>query len=416
MPIETIQFRDLKRQYQKLKNEIDQRINTVIASSRFINGPQVKELESVLAEYTGRKHCITCANGTDAISIALMAYGVGEGDAVFVPDFTFFSTGECPATLGATPVFVDVLPSTYNIDAQSLEKEIEKVIAEGALIPKAVIAVDLFGQPFDYSRIREVCDRYRLLLLEDAAQGFGGSYTLHKKTSVFNEEFKAGTALRACKLGQISATSFFPAKPFGCYGDGGAIFTDDDRVDKLCRSIAVHGKDTESLDDPNAKYNNVRLGMNSRLDTLQAAILLAKFPCFQNFELEKVNWAADIYTRQLSGIEGLKLPALEAGCFSSWAQYTIQLPSKVDRYKIQSKLNSQGIPTNIYYSKPMHKQRAFESTRSPIADCAVTEKLCSTVLCLPIHPYLEETEVEYIAKKVKDSIVEESSRSICKKL
>jgi len=219
----SIEFRDLKRQRNYIKEAVDARIQSVIESSHFISGPEVKELEKKLAEYTGRKHCITCANGTDAISIALFSAGIGVGDAVFVPDFTFFSSGECPATCGATPIFVDVSMDTYNISVSSLERAIETVISQGNLRPAAVVAVDLFGRPFDYERVSAICEKYGLLLLEDAAQGFGGAYTCSD-----------GTKKMAGSLGNISTTSFFPAKPLGCYGDGGAIFTDDDNLATLC--------------------------------------------------------------------------------------------------------------------------------------------------------------------------------------
>ena len=388
----SIEFRDLKRQYENIRDEVDKRIAKVISESHFISGPEVKELEKELANYVGRKHCITCANGTDAISIALLAAGIGEGDAVFVPDFTFFSSGECPATIGATPIFVDVNVDTYNISAVSLEVAIEKVIEEGQLTPKAVVAVDLFGQPFDYEEIKAICDKYNLILLEDAAQGFGGEYTM-----------KNGDRKKAGKLGTISTTSFFPAKPLGCYGDGGAIFTDDDNLATLCRSIAVHGKDMEHPDDPNAKYNNIRLGMNSRLDTIQAAVLLAKFPKFTSFELEMVNRVANRYNEKLANITELGLPIIPNGYYSSWAQYTIRLPKGVNRVEIQRKLREEGIPTNVYYIKPMHRQGAFAGTRSGEAYCPNTEKLCEEVLCLPIHPYLTDLEI--------DSIVDELIKS-----
>lgn len=396
----TIQFRDLRRQYNAIKPSIDEKIEEVISSARFISGPEVKELEHTLASYVGVGHCISCANGTDAISIALLAHGVGLGDAVFVPDFTFFSSGECPATVGATPVFVDVLSSTYNIDPVSLETSIKKVLDEGVLKPRAVIAVDLFGQPFDVEAVRLICDKYGLLLLEDAAQGFGGSYT-----------DKLGHNNMACSIGDIATTSFFPAKPLGCYGDGGAIFTNDDKIALLCRSIAVHGKDTQNLEDPNAKYNNIRLGMNSRLDTLQAGIILAKFDTFKDRELDAINHVAHMYSSMLSDIKGLKVPVIKEGMYSSWAQYTVQLPKEVDRGVVQRKLKEAGIPTNIYYIKPMHLQEAFTDTRSAIADCPVTENLCKTVLCLPIHPYLEDREVELIACKLKQ-IVEDIEEQI----
>lgn len=388
----SIRFRDLQRQYEYYKTTIDERVAGVINGTHFISGPEVKELEAVLADYVEVKHCITCANGTDAITIALKAHGVGSGDAVFVPDFTFFSSGECPALVGATPIFVDVSPTTYNMAPLSLETAVEKVIADGQLKPSVVIAVDLFGLPFDVDAIRTICDRYGMLLLEDAAQGFGGAYV--------SENGKKMT----CSLGEIATTSFFPAKPFGCYGDGGAIFTNDDEIDLLCRSLAVHGKDTQNLDDPNAKYNNIRLGFNSRLDTLQAAVLLAKFPTFRDEELEKVNHVANLYSQKLSSVKGLIVPRLSENYYSSWAQYTIQLPDGVNRLKLQNALKEDGIPTNIYYIRPMHLQRAFEHTRSSVADCPVTEELCQKVLCLPIHPYLTDDEVEYISNKLKSHL------------
>ncbi len=385
-----LQFRDLHRQYEHIREKIDEKIAGVVTSGHFISGPEVKELELILADYVGVKHCISCANGTDAITIALMAHNVGERDAVFVPDFTFFSSGECPAITGATPIFVDVLQDTYNMDPKSLETAIQKVHEEGQLIPKAVIAVDLFGQPFDVSSIKKICEKYNLLLLEDGAQGFGGSYmdTL-------------GQRHMACSIGDIATTSFFPAKPLGCYGDGGAIFTNDDNIALLCRSIAVHGKDMQNLDDPNAKYNNIRLGMNSRLDTLQAGVLLGKFQVFRDEELDAVNHVAMLYSARLSEVSGLTVPVVKDGMYSSWAQYTIQLPDGVDRIAIQKVLKADGIPTNIYYIKPMHLQGAFEGSRSSWADCPTTEKLCKSVLCLPIHPYLTDEEVGFVTEKLK---------------
>lgn len=389
----TIQFRDLKRQYDNIKEAIDGNIQSVIENTHFISGSEVKRLESILADYVGRRYCITCANGTDAISIALFAAGIGHGDAVFVPDFTFFSSGECPATCGATPIFVDVEKDTYNISVSSLIASIERIIIEGELHPAAVVAVDLFGQPFDYDAVKAVCDKYDLLLLEDAAQGFGGRYTCTD-----------GTVKMAGSLGRISTTSFFPAKPFGCYGDGGAIFTDDDELATACRSIAVHGKDMSHPDDPNAKYNNTRLGMNSRLDTIQAGVLMAKFPVFRDEELDSVNKFAGRYADLLSDAVGITLPIIANKYYSSWAQYTIQLSEGTDRSEIQNELKKFGIPTNIYYPKPMHTQGAFIGTRSAEADCPVTEELCSSVLCLPIHPYLEDEEMEFIAEKLKEAI------------
>lgn len=374
-----MEFRDLKKQYLKLKKNIDRSIAEVLSSAHFISGSEVTALEKELASYAGVSHCISCGNGTDAISIALMSHGIGPGDAVFVPDFTFFSSGECPASVGATPVFTDIKRDTYNMDPASLECAVEKVIKDGRLTPKAVVAVDLFGLPADYSAIREICKRHGMLLLEDGAQGFGG---------------RIGSR-RACSFGDISTTSFFPAKPLGCYGDGGAVFTDDEHIADLCRSIAVHGKNADD------KYDNVRIGMNSRLDTLQAAVLMVRLRAFQEYELDAVNRAAAMYTERLSGISGLVTPVVPDGFYSSWAQYTVQLPKGADRSKIQNRLKQAGIPTNIYYVKPMHKQGAFAGTYSAAADCPVTEELCNRVLCLPIHPYLEEKEIEEVADNLK---------------
>lgn len=376
-----MEFRDLKTQYLTLKDEIDKEISGVLSSARFISGPKVEELEKKLAEYVGVKHCITCANGTDAITLALMAMDIGEGDAVFVPDFTFFSSGECPALQGATPVFVDVEKNTYNLDPAELERSIKKVAAEGIYMPKAVVAVDLFGLPADYARIRAICDKYGLLLIEDGAQGFGGSINGRK----------------ACSFGDISTTSFFPAKPLGCYGDGGAVFTDDDGYASYIRSICVHGKSGED------KYNNIRIGMNSRLDAVQAAVLIHKLKAFKGYELEDVNKAAASYTELLADA-GLVLPLVPEGFVSSWAQYTVQIPEGKDRSGIQAKLKESGIPTMVYYMKPMHTQGAFEGMDSASAECPVTDKLCKTVLSLPIHPYISEGNIELVVEKLREAL------------
>lgn len=382
-----MQFRDLPKQYEVLKSQIDTKMMSVVASAHFISGPEVKELEKALAEYVGVKHCITCANGTDAITIAMRAWGVGKGDAVFVPDFTFFSSGECPADEGATTIYVDVDERTYNIDPVKLEEAVQKVIAEGKYKPKAVVAVDLFGLPADYPAIKEICKKYELLLLEDGAQGFGGSID----------------GKLACSFGDISTTSFFPAKPLGCYGDGGAIFTDNDEWADLIRSFCVHGKDTSNPNDPNAKYNNIRIGKNSRLDTIQAAILLPKFKAFVEYELTDVNKVAGWYTEGLKGTS-LVLPEIKEGYYSSWAQYTIQLPYGVDRKELQAKLKTVGIPSMVYYAKPMHLQGAFAGTDSANADCPVTEKLCATVLSLPLDPYKTKEEVDLVVSELKKAI------------
>ena len=379
-----IPFRDLQKQYEALKPRIDAGIAEVIRSARFISGPQVGELEKELAAYVGAKHCVTCANGTDAITIGLMTWDIGAGDAVFVPDFTFFSSGECPAFAGAMPIFVDVDAHTYNLDPEKLETAVQQVKAEGKYTPKAVVAVDLFGLPANYDAIRPICEKYGLLLLEDGAQGFGGS--LHGK--------------KACSFGDISTTSFFPAKPLGCYGDGGAIFTDNDAWADKIRSLCVHGKDTSHPNDPNAKYNNVRIGMNSRLDTLQAAILLPKLEAFREYELDAVNRAAAWYTEALQDT-GLVLPEIAHGYVSSWAQYTVQLPVSVNRAALQKALREQGIPTMVYYPKPMHTQGAFSATDSEKADCFVTQRLCASVLSLPMHPYLDRDITKHITDVLK---------------
>lgn len=376
-----MEFRDLKQQYQVLKEEIDAGVIAAMASAQYISGPQVKELEQKLAEYVGVKHCISCANGTDAITLALKAWNVGKGDAVFVPDLTFFSSGECPACEGATPIFVDVDERTFNMDPAKLEEAILKVKAEGKYTPKVVITVDLFGLPADYIAIKPICEKYGLYLMEDGAQGFGG---------------KIGDKV-ACSFGDISTTSFFPAKPLGCYGDGGAIFTDNDEWAALIRSYAVHGK------SGNDKYNNIRLGMNSRLDTVQAAILLPKLKAFEEYEVANVNQAAAWYTEGLQDTD-LILPYIPEGFLSSWAQYTVQLPVGTDRAALQANLKTQGIPTMVYYPRAMHLQGAFEGTDSAIADCPVTARLCETVLSLPMHPYLTKEQVAEVVAALKAAL------------
>ena len=378
-----MEFRDLKKQYEVLKDDIDRRIQGVCRDARFISGSEVTELEKQLAEYVGVKHCITCANGTDALTIAIRAWGLGEGDAVFVPDFTFFSSGECPAGEGCTCVFVDVDPKTFNINPDRLEEAIVKTIEDGKYAPKAVIAVDLFGQPADYDRIRAICDKYGMLLLEDGAQGFGGSIN----------------GRRACSFGDISTTSFFPAKPLGCYGDGGALFTDNDEWAALIRSLAVHGK------AGNDKYNNVRIGFNSRLDTIQAAVLLVKLAAFSDHELTDINKAAELYIEELTkrGLDKkVILPRIPDGYLSSWAQFTIILPEGTEREKVQKQLKEQGIPTMVYYMKPMHLQGAFVGTYSADASCPVTEDISKRVLSLPIHPYITADQIGMVADALSE--------------
>lgn len=367
-----MEFRDLKKQYQVLKTDIDKAVIEVMTECNFINGKQVKELEAQLAAYVGVKHCITCGNGTDALTMVLKAWGIGTGDAVFVPDFTFFASGEVVSFEGATPVFVDVDPDTYNMDPKSLEQAILAVEQEGKLKTKVVIPVDLFGLPADYDRINEIAHQHDMKVLEDGAQGFGGLYK----------------GRRACSLGDAATTSFFPAKPLGCYGDGGAIFTNDDQEAVFLRSIAVHGKGSY-------KYDNVRIGWNSRLDTIQAAILLVKFKAFQEYELEAVNTVASWYTDVLG--DSIKTPIVPKGCYSSWAQYTIQLADENQRTEIQGRLKEQGIPSMVYYPKPMHEQIAFNGVKQYV-QYPVTERLCKTVVSLPLDGYKKEDQIHRICK------------------
>ena len=369
-------FRDLSKQYLVLKNDIDAAMLSVASSSKYIMGPQVKELEAQLAEYVGVKHCLTCANGTDALTLALKAWGVGEGDAVFVPDFTFFSSAEVVSLEGATPVVVDVSPDSFNISVESLRSAYDRVVSEGKLRPRVVVAVDLFGLPADYPSLRQFCDEYHLLILEDGAQGFGGSIN----------------GRRACSFGDISTTSFFPAKPLGCYGDGGAVFTDNDEWASLIDSYRVHGKGT-------FKYDNVRIGMNSRLDTLQAAILQVKLRAFADYELDAVNRAAELYTSLLSG--AVVTPTIPEGFRSSWAQYTIRLTSREQRDALQQHLKSLDIPSMVYYPTPMHAQTAFAGlSPSMESDCGFSSLLSSTVLSLPMHPYLTDSDIRIVSDAI----------------
>ncbi len=360
-----MQFRDLHRQYDAMHAEMDEALLKAAHSGAYIMGPQVSELEQQLADYVGVKHCITCANGTDALRMALMALGIGPGDTVFVPDFTFFATAEVVAEVGATPIFVDVDKDTYNIDVTNLCN----VCRQHEVEPKAVIAVDLFGQPADYKSLVQFCKDFNLFLIEDGAQGFGGS---------INDK-------KACSFGDIATTSFFPAKPLGCYGDGGALFTDDDHYADLLRSLRVHGKGTD-------KYDNVRLGFNSRLDTLQAAVLQVKLKHFDE-ELGAVNRVAQKYDKLLAG--KVKTPVVPLGYTSSWAQYTIQTDH---REEMQARLKATGIPSMVYYPRTMSQQTAFAHLHQK--PCPVAKQLTKTVLSLPMHPYLTNEEIETVASLI----------------
>ena len=375
-----MEFRDLKKQYQVLNEEMDRAVLDAMASGAYIMGPQVKELEKQLAEYVGVKHCLTCANGTDTLTLTLKAWGIGPGDAVFVPDFTFFSSAEVVPLEGATPVFVDVCEDTFNIDTADLERAVKEVIAEGQLRPRVVVAVDLFGLPADYQAIRAIADRYGLLVLEDGAQGFGG--TIDGK--------------RACSFGDIATTSFFPAKPVGCYGDGGAVFTDNDEWATLIDSYRVHGKGQ-------FKYDNVRIGMNSRLDPVQAAVLQVKLKAFAEYELDDINSAAEKYTERLKDI--VATPVIPAGYRSSWAQFTIKLRDHVERDALQAALKAEGIPSMVYYPKPMHLQTAFHVIPgSPLNLCPVATSLCSRVLSLPLHPYITEEQIGTVCTAIRKAL------------
>lgn len=364
-----MEYRDLKKQYLTLKQDIDEAVFRVMHNANFISGTEVIELEVQLANYVGVKHCITCGNGTDALVLSLQAMQVKQGDAVFVPDFTFFASAEAPAICGATPVFVDVDADTYNMSAVSLENAIQKVLEEGKLQPKVIIAVDLFGQPADYIAIREIATKYNLLILEDGAQGFGG---------MIGDK-------RACSFGDIATTSFFPAKPLGCYGDGGAVFTDREDWAETIRSLRIHGKGQD-------KYDNVRIGMNSRLDTMQAAILQVKLKAFEEYELSQVNKVAAYYTEMLKDV--VKTPVIKDGFYSSWAQYTIQLKDEQQRDEVQRKLKENGIPSMVYYKKAMHEQRAFGGLMEHVTNHAVL--LTKKVLSLPVHPYLTLAQLEEV--------------------
>lgn len=371
-----MKFRDLGAQYQALKDDIDSGIQAVIDSNAFILGKPVKELEYKLAKYVGRKHCITCASGTDALQLALMIWGIGPGDAVFTSDFTYFASAGTASILGATPVFVDIDMRTFNMCPNALEEQIIRVINEGKLIPKAIVAVDLFGQPADYDRIIPIAKKYGLKVLEDAAQGFGG--TIQQK--------------KACSFGDLSATSFFPAKPLGCYGDGGAVFTDDDEIDARLRSLRAQGK------SPIDKYDNKEIGINSRLDTIQAAILLPKLNAFIEYELDSVNIVSKWYNDRLH--ESFIIPTVLSGYTSSWAQYTILLKNKEERDVMQSYLKTKGIPSMVYYPRGLHQQEAYRWMNLDDEMYKNTIEATKRVLSLPMHPYLKKEDVDRICNVI----------------
>ena len=375
-----MQFRDLHAQYEALKPEIDAGIQAVIESTGFILGKPVAELEEKLASYVGRKHCVGVANGTEALQLSLMAYDVGPGDAVFTSDFTYFASAGCASIIGATPVMVDIDLNTFNMSPAALEKQIQRVLAEGKLTPKFIIPVDLFGLPANYPEIETIAAKYGLRILEDAAQGFGGAIN----------------GKLACSFGDISATSFFPAKPLGCYGDGGAIFTDDDAIDARLRSLRASGK------SPEDKYDNREIGMNSRLDALQAAILLPKFQAFKDYEIDDVNMVAKKYTAALTG--KVVTPTVPAGYLSSWAQYTILLENQAQRNAVQAKLKESGIPSMIYYPRGLHQQAAYKKMELSDTDYPNTIAATQRVLSLPMHPYMKDEEQQFIIKELTEAL------------
>jgi dTDP-4-amino-4,6-dideoxygalactose transaminase len=372
-----VPFIDIAAQRRRLGKSIDDAVGRVLTHCQFINGPEVTALELALAEFSGAKHVVSCASGTDALLMVLMAKQVGPGDAVLCPSFTFCATGEAVALAGATPVFVDVDEATFNMDAGSLTRGIATAKQRG-LRPRAVIPVDLFGQSADHDAIAEIAEAEGLFVLDDAAQGFGASY----------KGRRLGT------FGLATATSFFPAKPLGCFGDGGAIFTDDAELAETLRSIRVHGQGSD-------KYDNVRLGLTGRLDTMQAAVLIEKLKIFED-EIAARNQVAERYGRGLGNV--VTVPHLAAGCTSVWAQYTIRLPSGTDRDGFASALKAQGIPTAIYYTKSMHQQTAYRDF--PVADGGLpaSERLSDDVISLPMHAYLDEPTQERIIKAVRGAL------------
>jgi len=389
----SIPFIDLKTQYRRVAAEVENGIQAVLQSGAYINGPEVARLEERLAGYCGTRYAVGCASGTDALMMALMALGVGPGDAVFCPPFTFMATAEVVALLGATPVFVDVDPTTYNMDPAQLDKAVRAVRkadaslyplplqatgTAGPLTPKAVIPVDLFGLLADYAAILPVAAEHGLFVIEDAAQAFGA-------TSEYS-----GATRRACSFGQIACTSFFPAKPLGCYGDGGMCFTDDPELLELLRSIRVHGQGAD-------KYQNVRLGITGRLDTMQAAVLLAKFEIFED-EVRLRQEVAARYAELLGGLPGLTLPVVPGGNVSVYAQYSIQAQSGAQRQELLERLGKASVPSSIYYPVPLHLQPAFANLGYKPGAMPVSEAVAGRIFSIPMHPYLTAEAQQEIAK------------------
>jgi len=365
-----MQFIDLKHQYQTLQPRIDQAIQKVLNHGQYIQGPEVFELEAELAAYTGRKHCVSCASGTDALLMSLLAQGIGQGDAVFTTPFTFIATAEVIQLLGATPIFVDILDSTFNIDPTQLEIAIDACQSKGELITKAIIPVDIFGLPAEYEMIEKIGNKFDLCIVEDAAQSFGGKIKNKK----------------ACSFGDIGTTSFFPAKPLGCYGDGGAIFTNDQEIAELLISIRNHGQGK-------SKYNNIHIGLNGRLDTIQAAILLEKLKIFPEVLSQRIAIAKK-YSQNLN--QYFKCQHVPEGYGSAWAQYSVLAASTKERSICMEKLKDSGIPTAIYYPKPLHLQGAFSDLNYSTGDFPVAESISQRIFSVPMHPYLSDDSISEI--------------------
>lgn len=370
-----MKFIDLDRQYDVIGKEIKERMDRVIKNKSFIMGPEIGELEEALAEYVGRKYAITCASGTDALVIPLMTYELKKSDAVFVPAFTFYASAESIVLAGGTPIFVDC-DSSYNVDTIDLENQINRVLEEGNLSPRGIIAVDLFGQPADYDEIDVIAKKYNLFVLEDAAQGFGSLYK----------------GKRACSFGDVSATSFFPAKPLGCYGDGGAIFTDQDELAIKLKSIRVHGMGTD-------RYDNIRVGVNGRMDTLQAAVVLPKLSIF-NDELDKRNVVAKRYMRNLE--TEFVTPVIPEEKVSSWAQFSLLAKDSRQRKMIIEEMGKRDIPIMIYYPIPMHLQTAFQYLGYKKGELPRSEDYAERIFSIPMHPYLTSAEIDFISNSLLD--------------
>jgi dTDP-4-amino-4,6-dideoxygalactose transaminase len=384
-----MQFIDLAAQQERIRERIEANIAAVLDHGKYIMGPEIQSLEEKLAQYVGVKRAISCASGTDALLLALMAHEIGPGDAIFTTPFTFIATGEVISLLGATPVFVDIDPQTFNIDPSKLGPAVQAVLDNQAtdhdhplprsgapLVPRGVIAVDLFGLPADYDNLNAIAGRHSLFVLEDAAQSFGAGYKGKK----------------ACNLAQIGCTSFFPAKPLGCYGDGGMCFSDDDNLHEIMMSLRVHGKGTH-------KYDNVRIGMNGRMDTLQAAVLLAKFDIFPD-EIELRQQVAQRYGQLLNQQAEVQAPVVPEEMTSAWAQYSVLAKDETHRTQLQAKLKEAGIPTAIYYPKPLHLQTAFKSLGYKEGDFPISEDFSGRIFSLPMHPYLSNSDQEIIVKNL----------------